>query len=88
MNNPHFEMIPLIRSHNTPQEVQDELTNWNCEISFHYQTTVETFWTDHVKELPLFFAWLLKIGAISSEQFDELANAPTGNKHFSIGIGE
>lgn len=88
MNNPHFEMIPLIRSHNTPQEVQDELTNWNCEISFHYQTTIETFWTDHVKELPLFFAWLLKIGAITLHELTELKKDNGTVKYITIGIGE
>lgn len=59
-----FTMIPEISAVDLPDPVENELRDWNEELCFHGDGgCVFTIGPESMKELPLFRAWMIEIGA-------------------------
>lgn len=64
-----FEMIPCIYAGDLPNDVENELRDWNDELCLHGDGgCVFSVYAENMKEIPLFVAWMIKIGAWTVEQ--------------------
>lgn len=63
-----FKMIPCIYSGHLPDDVREELRDWNDLLCFHGDGgCVFRIDEDDLKDVPKFIQWLLSIGAIGNK---------------------
>lgn len=64
-----FSMIPKIYAGDLPEDVETELMSWSDELCYHGDNgCVFSLSGDTIKEIPLFVAWMIEIGAWNQEQ--------------------
>lgn len=66
-----FKTIPCIYAGDLPNDVENELQDFNDELCFHGDHgCVFRIWEHQLEKVPLFLAWMIEIGAFTAEQIN------------------